>query len=115
MGGEQQPSNSITPLSSMASLSDRAPKVGARVKLKDKDLLGQVVYVGLTEFAAGKWIGVVLDEPKGKNNGIVQGKEYFRCKEKHGKSATMIFPVPLYGHLHVLLDLFHASVLFFTP
>ncbi len=61
-----------------------APRVGSRVRVKDKDLLGMVAYVGLTEFAAGKWIGVVLDEPKGKNNGSVQGKEYFQCKDKHG-------------------------------
>jgi len=61
-----------------------APKVGARVRLKDKELTATVAYVGLTEFAAGKWIGLVLDEPKGKNNGSVQGKEYFKCKDKHG-------------------------------
>ncbi len=59
-------------------------RVGARVQIKDKDLLGTVAYVGLTEFAAGKWIGVVLDEPKGKNNGVVQGKQYFKCDDKHG-------------------------------
>ena len=59
-------------------------KIGTRVKVKDKDLLGTVAYVGLTEFAAGKWVGVVLEEPKGKNNGTVQGKEYFKCQDKHG-------------------------------
>ena len=32
----------------------------------------------------GKWIGVALDEPKGKNNGTVQGKRYFTCEENHG-------------------------------
>ncbi|KRZ79020.1 Dynactin subunit 1 [Trichinella papuae] len=47
-------------------------------------LLGIVAYVGTTQFSAGKWIGVILDEPKGKNNGLVQGKEYFRCEANHG-------------------------------
>ncbi len=64
--------------------SSAAPKKGATVRIKDKGLTGTIAYIGLTEFAAGKWIGVVLDEPKGKNNGTVQGKEYFKCKDKHG-------------------------------
>lgn len=33
---------------------------------------------------SGKWIGVILDEPKGKNNGTVQGKRYFSCDDNHG-------------------------------
>ncbi len=33
---------------------------------------------------AGKWIGVTLDEAKGKNNGTVQGKKYFSCEDNHG-------------------------------
>ena len=32
----------------------------------------------------GKWIGVILDEKKGKNNGVVQGKKYFTCDDNHG-------------------------------
>jgi len=32
----------------------------------------------------GKWIGVALDEAKGKNNGTVQGKRYFTCEDNHG-------------------------------
>ena len=37
----------------------------------------QVAYVGTTLFSPGKWIGVILDEDKGKNNGTVMGKTYF--------------------------------------
>jgi dynactin 1 len=36
-----------------------------------------VAYVGTTLFSPGKWIGVILDENKGKNNGTVMGKTYF--------------------------------------
>ena len=60
-------------------------KTGSRVLVKDKDLRGTVAYVGLTEFAAGKWIGIILDDPKGKNNGSVQGKAYFSCDDNHGQ------------------------------
>ena len=36
------------------------------------------------DMLSGKWIGVALDEAKGKNNGTVQGKRYFTCEENHG-------------------------------
>merc|ERR1719233_1061312 len=59
-------------------------KVGQKVDVIGKDVVGTVAYIGATQFAAGKWIGLVLDEPKGKNDGSVQGKTYFSCKENHG-------------------------------
>lgn len=69
----------------MASPGESRPlKVGSKVEVKDKDLVGTVAYVGNTLFAQGKWIGVILDEAKGKNDGTVQGKRYFSCKENHG-------------------------------
>ncbi|KAG7240065.1 hypothetical protein INR49_027919, partial [Caranx melampygus] len=45
---------------------------------------GTVAYIGATLFASGKWVGVILDEAKGKNDGTVQGKRYFTCEENHG-------------------------------
>ncbi|XP_067613177.1 dynactin subunit 1 [Eurosta solidaginis] len=60
-------------------------KVGQRVQIVGRNLCGQVAYVGLTSFSAGKWIGVVLDEKdKGKNNGIVKGIAYFKCAPNCG-------------------------------
>ena len=41
-------------------------------------------HVGATLFATGKWVGVILDEAKGKNDGTVQGRKYFTCDEGHG-------------------------------
>lgn len=58
-------------------MAEKPLKVGQRVLVQDRGG-GSVAYVGSTLFAAGKWIGVVLDEAKGKNNGTVQGKEYFK-------------------------------------
>jgi dynactin 1 len=44
-------------------------KVGMKVETVGKGQKGTVAYVGSTLFASGKWIGVVLDECKGKNDG----------------------------------------------
>lgn len=45
---------------------------------------GIVRYNGQTEFKGGRWIGVELEEPNGKNNGTVLGFEYFKCRMLHG-------------------------------
>ncbi|XP_073970364.1 dynactin subunit 1-like isoform X3 [Rhodnius prolixus] len=59
-------------------------QVGQRVEVTGKNIQGEVAYVGNTAFAPGKWIGIILDEPKGKNNGTVQNKFYFKCNENCG-------------------------------
>ncbi|XP_052755395.1 dynactin subunit 1 isoform X4 [Galleria mellonella] len=58
--------------------------LGQRVIVVGKDVKGSVAYVGYPTFATGKWIGVILDEPKGKNNGTIRGHAYFRCEENYG-------------------------------
>ncbi|XP_068149725.1 dynactin subunit 1 [Drosophila tropicalis] len=65
-------------------MSEKNIKVGARVELTGKDLFGTVAYVGMTSFAVGKWVGVVLDEPKGKNSGSIKGQQYFQCEDNCG-------------------------------
>ncbi|KAJ4949658.1 hypothetical protein JOQ06_021167 [Pogonophryne albipinna] len=64
--------------------SSRPPKIGSTVEVTGKGQRGTVAYIGATLFASGKWVGVILDEAKGKNDGTVQGKRYFTCEENHG-------------------------------
>ncbi|CAL8241564.1 unnamed protein product [Merluccius merluccius] len=64
--------------------SGKPAKVGSVVEVIGKGQRGTVAYVGATLFASGKWVGVILDEAKGKNDGTVQGKRYFTCEENHG-------------------------------
>jgi dynactin 1 len=66
-------------------------QIGSRVEVTGKNVQGTVAFIGLTSFASGKWVGVVLDEPKGKNNGTVQDKSYFqvsKCSYCHGIIVT---------------------------
>ena len=57
-------------------------KVGSHVKIGAKR--GVVHFVGETSFATGVWYGVVLEQPKGKNDGTVNGEKYFTCPPNYG-------------------------------
>ncbi|RCK59038.1 Dynactin, isoform [Candida viswanathii] len=54
-------------------------KIGQSVRVKDD--LGVIKFVGTTSFAPGVWYGIELQQPRGKNNGSVQGVKYFDCKQ----------------------------------
>ncbi|CAG8589239.1 1726_t:CDS:2 [Ambispora gerdemannii] len=56
--------------------------VGARCEIHGDR--GIIRYVGHTDFQPGKWVGVELEKMNGKNNGSVNGKQYFECKPNHG-------------------------------
>ncbi|CAB3255016.1 unnamed protein product [Arctia plantaginis] len=50
-----------------------------------------VRYNGPLEGARGIWIGVQYDEPRGKNDGEVNGKRYFTCPPKYGGFVKPIY------------------------
>ncbi|KAF8526013.1 dynein associated protein-domain-containing protein [Hysterangium stoloniferum] len=45
---------------------------------------GIVRFIGTTQFSQGKWVGIELSEPKGKNDGSVMGITYFSCRMNYG-------------------------------
>ena len=45
---------------------------------------GYIAFLGETQFAAGEWAGVVLDDMIGKNDGSISGVRYFQCEPKRG-------------------------------
>lgn len=58
---------------------------------------GIIRFFGSTSFATGKWVGIELDRPDGKNDGTVQGVKYFTCKPSHGifvKPSQIIITSP---------------------
>uniref|UniRef100_A0A8R1I1Q1 Dynactin subunit 1 n=1 Tax=Caenorhabditis japonica TaxID=281687 RepID=A0A8R1I1Q1_CAEJA len=57
-------------------------EIGTRVKTSSGN--GKVMFCGQTKFAEGEWVGVILDTPTGKNNGTVQGEQYFQCEPNYG-------------------------------
>ena len=70
-----------------------------------------VRYIGGVEFADGCWLGLELKTAAGKNDGSVQGKQYFTCKPAHGVmvrpsrvSVKGINGTKLLGDQHHLLN-----------
>ena len=61
---------------------------GKRCRLgSDSTRRGTVSYVGEVQEIpglGGPWVGIILDEPMGKNDGSISGKRYFQCPAKCG-------------------------------
>ncbi|KAF8644238.1 hypothetical protein AX16_008593 [Volvariella volvacea WC 439] len=58
------------------------PPLGTRVTIPQGE--GAVRFAGTTSFSAGKWVGIELDQPNGKNDGSVHGIRYFTCEMGYG-------------------------------
>ncbi|XP_050677950.1 tubulin-folding cofactor B [Leptidea sinapis] len=76
-----------------AKLAD-AVLVGARCEVRvpsQPPRRATVKYNGPLEGAKGLWIGVQYDEPRGKNDGSVNGKRYFTCPPKYGGFVKPVY------------------------
>ncbi|CAH0553956.1 unnamed protein product [Brassicogethes aeneus] len=61
--------------------------VGSRCKVTVSSAptrLGTVMYSGFVDELNGHFVGVKYDEPLGKHNGSIKGKQYFNCEDKYG-------------------------------
>uniref|UniRef100_A0AAY4DJV2 CAP-Gly domain-containing protein n=1 Tax=Denticeps clupeoides TaxID=299321 RepID=A0AAY4DJV2_9TELE len=77
------PKPSVTDKSSAAEDGGEQFQVGERVWVNGNKP-GYIQFLGETQFAPGKWAGIVLDEPIGKNDGSVAGVRYFQCEAQRG-------------------------------
>ena len=65
-------------------------KVNDRCEItKNMKHRGKIAFIGNAILGKGMdkkgmWIGVILDEPYGDNNGTIKGKTYFKCDDKYG-------------------------------
>ncbi|KAJ6254870.1 guanine nucleotide exchange factor [Anaeramoeba flamelloides] len=57
-------------------------EIGQKVKIGN--LSGKIKYIGKTQFSPGEWVGVELKHSHGRNDGTVDGVQYFECKPKRG-------------------------------
>ena len=84
VGGAAAPASA--PLSAL-TVGERvrvAPSVSANSASPEAHMEATVRYVGETHFKSGEWIGLQLDEPRGRNDGSVDGVRYFTCEPLHG-------------------------------
>lgn len=58
-------------------------KIGDKISLT-QNLQGVVKFIGEIKDKEGIWVGLELNKPKGKNNGIINNIEYFRCENNFG-------------------------------
>ena len=85
---------SITPKSGISKANGGTANGGAtdNFQIGDRVIVsntkhGCIQFLGTTQFAAGEWAGVVLDDILGKNDGSVKGIRYFQCEAKRGVFA----------------------------
>lgn len=67
---------------SSGGTGEQSLEIGDRVLVNGKH--GTLAFLGPTQFAKGEWAGIILDTLEGKNNGSVNGVQYFDCEPNRG-------------------------------
>jgi len=79
-------------------IKNRGIEAGKRCRVGGEDeKRGEVMYVGEVEEipgGAGKWVGVKLDEPVGRNDGTLGGKRYWGKDGDSGGAKYGVFVRP---------------------
>jgi tubulin-folding cofactor B len=79
-----------------AEIQNKGIEVGQRCRVgADDDRRGKVMYVGEVDEipgGAGQWVGVMLDEPVGKNDGSLNGKRYWGPTPGNAKYGVFVRP-----------------------
>ena len=60
--------------------------IGDRVKVRN-DEIGKIRFIGPVEFASGVWAGIELEALTGKNDGSVNGQQYFTLKKRAKRNS----------------------------
>ena len=87
-GANRTPVKPTTPIGASNTATANGQQefqVGDQVTVNGKT--GRLAFLGNTQFAKGIWAGIVLDTKDGKNNGIVNGVQYFECEANRGLFA----------------------------
>ena len=97
-GEEEYISFSITPLRYLSAHFLLEITLGARCHLlQEPTRRGSIAFVGAIDELPGlkgaPWVGVVLDEPTGKNDGSIKGQRYFQCERNRGVVVRASFVV----------------------
>jgi dynactin 1 len=77
---------------------------------------GVVRFCGTTSFSSGKWVGIELSEPVGKNDGSVKGVSYFSCPMNYGvfvkaSQVKIVQDTPSLGNVSpIILSRYHTNI-----
>lgn len=89
----------------------RSMNIGDKVEVRGET--GWIRFIGETDFANGIWYGIELEKTRGKNDGSVNNKHYFKCDHLHGifvRQSMLETAEPDGSKLHLIIDKLQAKL-----
>ena len=71
---------------------------------------GTLLFKGNVQFAPGIWVGVELDKPEGRHDGMEGGVRYFKCKSGHGLMVPGHDLLPAPEEQEALMGMMRSSI-----